>query len=92
MLKLSEKEWQIIKSILQKYPFKFYAYGSRVKNKAKKYSDLDLCYKEPIPDAIITKIHEEFEESNLPFKVELLNWHRCSPEFQESIAGDLTLI
>ncbi len=89
MINLSDKELKLIKFILAKYPYQFYAFGSRVKGKQKKYSDLDLCYKDQIPDSVITKIYEDFEESNLPFKVELLNWHRCDLDFQKSIENDL---
>ena len=89
MIGLSGKELELVKSILAKYPYQFYAYGSRVKGKQKKYSDLDLCYKDQIPDAVITKIYEDFEMSALPFKAELLNWHRCDPDFQKSIEKDL---
>lgn len=89
MINLSDEELKIIKSILEKYPYQFYAFGSRVKGKQKKYSDLDLCYKDPIPDAVITKIYEDFEISSLPFKVELLNWHRCDLDFRASIEKDL---
>lgn len=89
MINLSDEELKLIKSILAKYPYKFYAFGSRVKGKQKKYSDLDLCYKDEIPDSVITRIYEAFELSNLPFKVELLNWHRCDADFQKSIEGDL---
>jgi hypothetical protein len=92
MLNLSEKDLNIIKLILSNYPYQFYAFGSRVKGKQKRYSDLDLCYKDDIPDAVISKIYEEFEESNLPFKVELLNWNRCDPDFQKSIEKDLIKI
>lgn len=89
MINLSDKELKSVKSILAKYPYQFYAFGSRVKGKQKKYSDLDLCYKDNIPDAVITKIYEDFEMSDLPFKVELLSWHRCDPDFQKSIEKDL---
>ena len=89
MIHLSDKELQLIKSILAKYPYQFYAFGSRVKGKQKKYSDLDLCYKDQIPDSVITLMYEDFELSNLPFKVELLNWHRCDLDFQKSIEKDL---
>ena len=89
MIHLSDKELMIIKSILSNYPYQFYVFGSRVTGKQKKYSDLDLCYKEAIPDAIISKIREAFEESNLPFKVDLLSWDRCDSEFRKNIEKDL---
>ena len=92
ILDVREKDWEIIERILSNYPYLFYAFGSRVKNKAKKFSDLDLCYKEAIPDAVVAKIEEEFEESDLPFKVEFINWNQCSTEFQKMIEKDLVVL
>ena len=73
MLKIEPKDYQILKQILAKYPYKFYAYGSRVKGTACQFSDLDLCYQEEIPLSVISRLREEFTESNLPFEVELVN-------------------
>ena len=77
---------------MAKYPYRFYAYGSRVKGTARKYSDLDLCYQEEIPLSVLSQIHEELEESNLPFVVELVNWQHMRPQFREMIKEDLTLL
>jgi predicted nucleotidyltransferase len=73
MLQLEPRHYQIIQKILSKYPYQFYAYGSRVKGNARKLSDLDICYREDISDAIAFQIEEEFKESDLPFLVELVN-------------------
>ena len=91
-LQLEEKHWNIIKEALSKYPYKFYAYGSRVKGTARKFSDLDLCYQEDIPLSVISRLREEFTDSNLPFEVELVNWKHMRTEFQEVIKGDLISI
>ena len=72
MLQLEPRHYQIIQQILAKYPYQFYAYGSRAKGTARKLSDLDICYQEGIPDAIAFQIEEEFKESDLPFVVELV--------------------
>lgn len=44
-------------------------FGSRAKGTATPYSDLE----------------EKFAESNLTFKVDLVDWNRITPEFQEKI-------
>ena len=72
MLQLEPRHRQIIQQILSKYPYCFYAYGSRVKGTARRLSDLDLCYLESIPGAVIFQIEEELKESDLPFLVELV--------------------
>ena len=89
MLQLKPRHYQIVKQILSKYPYKFYAYGSRVKGTARQLSDLDLCYQEDIPDAITFQIEEEFKESDLPFTVDLVSWKRMKQGFRELIKEDL---
>jgi len=37
------------------------------------FSDLDLCYQDPIPSYEAVQIKGELEDSNLPFIVELVN-------------------
>jgi len=92
MIQLENRHQEIIRSILSKYPYKFYAYGSRVKNQAKEYSDLDLCYFEEIPWNALSHLSEDFEQSDLPFKVDLVYWDWMAPEFQEIVKGDLVLV
>ena len=92
MFQLEKRHQKIIQQILSKYPYKFYAYGSRVKGNAWKLSDLDLCYYDNIPSGVICEIREEFEQSNLPFMVELVNWKNMRPAFQKAIEKDLVLI
>ena len=89
---MEEKDFQLLKKILDKYPYQFYAYGSRVKGTARQFSDLDLCYQEDIPSEVIYQIKEDLEESDLPFFVELVNWKQMRPEFQELIGKDLTAL
>ena len=92
MIKMENKHWEIVRNILGKYPYSFYAYGSRVKGKDKKYSDLDICFQEEIPWNVLSHIEEDFEESDLPFKVDLVSWKWMSSEFREMIKGDLVLL
>lgn len=91
-LQIENRHWKIVCGILNKYPYRFYAYGSRVKGTTHRTSDLDLCYQESIPDSLVFEIKDEFTESNLPFLVELVNWNHMRPVFQKAIKKDLTLI
>ena len=72
-LQIENKHLSILKQILSKHPYQFYAYGSRAKGTARKFSDLDLCFQEEIPREIIYQIKDELEESDLPFFVELVD-------------------
>lgn len=73
MIQINSQDYQVLQKILSKYPYQFYAYGSRAKGTARKFSDLDLCYQEEIPQEIVCQIKGELEESDLPFFVELVN-------------------
>lgn len=92
MITMEEHHKPILAAILKKYPYTFYAFGSRVKNTQRKFSDLDLCYVEPIPLAVLSHINEDFEESKLPFKVDMVNWQNTSETFRSLIKKDLRLI
>jgi predicted nucleotidyltransferase len=89
---MENRHWTIVQQILSKYPYQFYAYGSRVKGQARKYSDLDLCFYKEIPWNVLSHIQEDLENSNLPFKVDLVFWGWMSAEFQGLIKFDLVLV
>ena len=72
LLTMEIRHWKIVQNILTKYPYQFYAYGSRVKGNIRRISDLDICYFDDIPNYEIVELEEEFTESDLPFEVELV--------------------
>jgi len=63
------------------------AFGSRVSGPAKNYSDLDLAVVAPakLNSDTLRLLREAFEESDLPFRVDVLDWHETSPDFQKVI-------
>ncbi len=89
MIYLEPQHLKIISAILAKYPYRFYAFGSRVKGTHSSFSDLDLCFKDSIPRKELSQIKMQFEESNLPFKVDLIDWNKMEPAFQKLIENDL---
>ena len=91
-LLMSNQDKKILTQILSKYPYQFYAYGSRVKGTNRKFSDLDVCYQEEIPSYKLVEIEEELENSDLSFIVELVSWNHMRPAFQKVIQKDLVLI
>jgi uncharacterized protein len=86
---VEKRHAEIIKSILKDYPYTFYAFGSRIKGKNRKFSDLDLCYVEEVPFRDLRKIHERFESSDLPFKVDIVDYKRCNRDFQEILKKEM---
>ena len=70
------------------------AFGSRVNGPAKNYSDLDLVVVAPgkLSADTLRHLKEAFEESDLPFRVDVLDWHETSPEFQNVIEKEYEVI
>jgi len=64
-----------------------WVFGSRTNGKARKYSDLDLVVvgSEPIPNEIYDELIEDFDDSELPIRVDLLDWNRIDDSFKPYI-------
>lgn len=92
MIYITDEEKKTVSSILKKYPYTFYAFGSRVKGTHRKFSDLDICFIEDIPWAIRARIREDFDQSNLPFLVDIVDFNRSDEKFQEQISSDWILL
>ncbi|MCH8537780.1 MAG: nucleotidyltransferase domain-containing protein [Alkalimonas sp.] len=90
-LQVSEQEWQQVDAILQQYlpQVPVWAFGSRVHGKAKPYSDLDLAIisEQPLSLSQLAEIAEAFSESDLPWKVDLVDWASTSADFRRIIAA-----
>ncbi len=67
-----------------------WAFGSRAKWLAKPYSDLDLALEaaEPLPDDLVADLKDEFRESDLPWKVDVLDLNAIAPSFRALIDED----
>ena len=68
-------------------------FGSRAKWSAKPHSDLDLALKGkgPLPRDVLGDLAEAFSESDLPFRVDVVDWHSVAPSFQAVIDRDAVL-
>ena len=70
------------------------AFGSRVSWTARETSDLDLVLitEEPLDISHMAKLKESFSESNLPFRVDIVDWANTSENFQKVIEEKYSLI
>jgi len=88
--------WEMVRDILQKHipQYTVWAFGSRAKWTAKPYSDLDLAIitDKPLPLSTSAALKEDFSESNLPWRVDIIDWATTSAEFREVIARDKVVI
>lgn len=65
-----------------------WAFGSRVKHTAKSYSDLDLALvtQRPLSLARLAAITDAFATSDLPIRVDVVDWAATSDAFRQNIA------
>lgn len=63
------------------------AFGSCVSGMAKLYSDLDLVImgEHKIDTTTLMNLKEDFADSDIPFRVEILDWHDIKNEFRKII-------
>ncbi len=93
---LNPQDWNEVCRILQIHApdYPVWAFGSRVKRKAKAYSDLDLAIitQQPLSLSEMAILKEAFDDSNLPIRVDIVDWAATSPAFQKIIKQDKVLI
>jgi predicted nucleotidyltransferase len=91
-VQLTKLELEEIKSILGENISYAIIFGSRAYGNAKKFSDLDLCLKfsnskekSPSEFSILGDLREKFDNSNLPFIVDLSSYKDLPNKFQKLI-------
>jgi len=93
---ISPECWQIVSDLVQRFlpEHQIWAFGSRATWTAKPFSDLDLVVvgDEPLNLAQIAELREAFQESALPFKVDILDGHAVSPSFRAVIDSHKVLL
>ena len=66
-----------------------WAYGSRAKWTARPQSDLDMVvFASPEQNGQVSHLREAFEESNLPFRVDLFVWDAVPEKFRKQIEAE----
>ncbi|MDO9478850.1 MAG: nucleotidyltransferase domain-containing protein [Pseudohongiella sp.] len=90
------EQWLIVQDILKTHipEFDVWAFGSRAKRTAKPYSDLDLAIitDQPLPLETSAAMAEDFSESDLPWKVDIVDWATTSESFRQIITRDKVVV
>lgn len=87
---------RMVRAILQKHvpQYDVWAFGSRAKWTAKDYSDLDLCVvsDKPLSFSLLGAMAEDFSDSDLPWKVDVVDWATTSESFRKIIERDKVVV
>ena len=88
-LDIAPEYMAIVQAVLKKnVPQRIvWAFGSRVKGTAKPYSDLDLAVvgDTPLSWMELAGLADDFSNSDLPWKVDIVDWANTSEEFRKVI-------
>lgn len=91
MLDLTRPQLGLVQRILrQRFPGRqAYVFGSRAVGQAKPWSDLDLVIlgEQPVDDLAVSQARADFEESDLPFRVDLALWRDLPSTMRQRITG-----
>ena len=96
MIDVAECHLETIKRILAEYvaDCEVLAFGSRGNGTAKKHSDMDLAIvgKSKIKRRVKMLLREAFEESNLPFRIDIVDYNTISDAFRAIISEKYEVI
>lgn len=96
LLDIGDKEWHIVEAILQRYvpDREVWAFGSRAKWTAKEFSDLDLAIlgEKSLTLETSAALSDAFADSDLPWKVDVVDWTTTSSSFRKIIERDKVVV
>jgi len=96
LIDIRPEHLQVVRGILLKHvpQYEVWAFGSRAKWTAKDYSDLDLCIvtDKPLSFKVLGALDEDFAESDLPWKVDVVDWATTSESFRKIIERDKVVV
>lgn len=91
---LTPAQFRLVDTILQRFlpaNTHVWVFGSRANGKNRKFSDLDLLLDQQgvaLPEAVLLALREAFDESPLPYKVDLVDWNTLSDSFKRCIQNN----
>ena len=96
MIDLNPHHLETVKRILAEHlpDCEVRAFGSRATWTAWEYSDLDLAVvsHEPLDRRASANLREAFEESDLPIRVDVVDWTTLTDGFRQAIEGDCVVV
>jgi predicted nucleotidyltransferase len=92
MLELTEAQLRTVRTLLaRRLPEReVRVFGSRATGRAKPHSDLDLVVMGDVPvgDWVRAELMADFDDSDLPFRVDLLAWCEAPAALRQTITRD----
>lgn len=95
-IEIAPRDWADVLRILREQApgVEVWAFGSRARRTAKPYSDLDLALitRQPLSLEQLATLRDAFEASDLPIRVDVVDWASTSEAFRTLIARDRVVV
>lgn len=92
----NQEQVRIVQDVLHTYvpQYEVWVFGSRARRTAKKYSDLDLAIitDKPLDLETSAALSDAFSESDLPYKVDVVDWFTAQDSFRKVMEQDKVVI
>ena len=96
MIDLAPNHLETVRSILAEHmpDCEVRAFGSRAKWEGQDYSDLDLAVvcEDEADGRAIERLKQAFKDSDLPIRVDVLDWHHIAEDFRKAIESDCVVV
>ncbi len=92
---LTAEAYAVVQDVLRQHLPKdcnAWVFGSRAKQTAHRYSDLDLalsCHQQPLPEKTRSLLRDAFDEAHLAFSVDVVDLNDVDASFQALIIDDM---
>ena len=95
-IEIAPRDWADVLRILREQApgVEVWAFGSRARRTAKPYSDLDLAFitRQPLTLEQLASITDAFATSDLPIRVDVVDWASTSEAFRNIIERDSVVV
>lgn len=96
MIDAKDEEIEFISKTIKKHisDCEIRVFGSRIKGKARRYSDIDIAIitNGKIEWSILGKIGDEFAESEIPYRIDIIDWNAIDESFRKIIEEKYEII
>ena len=77
----------IVQDVTGTFDVTVYLFGSWARGEAASYSDIDIAVDSPhpLPRGFLSQLRERFEESAIPYRVEVVDLRRTDPAFRQRV-------
>ena len=85
---------KIVRSKIKDNSYKLFIFGSRAKNVNRKFSDVDLGIlgPKPVSSKAIIDIEEQFENSDIPYRIDLVDFYGATDNFKTNAMKNMISI